>query len=207
MVIVNKVEIKNEKILNFLNKQNLCDIIDLGSIRKKLLNARNISDYHVSEEYAKEIINKGVYHDGYPEHKYLWNINEDLNKSEELMNFAKKLPILLCGAQMTAFSYYPPGGYIGWHNNANASGYNLILTWSKTGDGYFSYVNSENEFVKIKDKPGWSAKCCYFAPYTEPEKVCYHTAYTDCDRFTFAMIFDKNEELWKDIIYELSHNE
>lgn len=207
MVIVNQIEIKNEEILNFLNKQNFYDIMDLDAIREKLLNARNISDYYVSEDYAKEIVNKGVYHTGLPEKQYLWNIADDLNKSEELINFLKKLPMLLCGKQMAALSYYPPGGYIGWHNNANVPGYNLILTWSKTGDGYFTYINSENEFVKIKDKPGWSAKCCYFAPYTEPEKVCYHMAYTDCDRLTFAMIFGKNEELWKDIIYELSHNE
>ena len=54
---------------------------------------------------------------------------------------------------------YPPGGYISWHNNANASAYNLIFTWSETGDGYFKYIDGETkEEIVIKDKPVGNVK-------------------------------------------------
>lgn len=211
MIIVKQAEIKNQEILNFLNKNNLLDMMDIDGIRKKISNKSDISKYYVSEEYAKEMVNKGIYHDGLPEHQYLWDIRNDVDKSKELTNFLKELPLLLCGQHFSALSYYPPGGYIGWHNNANVPGYNVILTWSKTGDGHFTYINNKNEFIQIKDKPGWSVKFCYFGSYHEPEKVCYHTAYTDCDRFTIAMVFGKNKKLnkklWEDIIYEVSHDE
>ena len=40
---------------------------------------------------------------------------------------------------------YPPGGYISWHNNANASAYNLVFTWSESGNGYFKYIDGETK--------------------------------------------------------------
>ena len=43
--------------------------------------------------------------------------------------------------------------YISWHNNANAPAYNLIFTWSETGDGWFKYWDmKEQRIVKFEDK-------------------------------------------------------
>ena len=54
-------------------------------------------------------------------------------------------------------SYYPPKGFVGWHTNWNAFGYQLILTWSESGDGYFTYYDKKNdEFVKHEDVKGCS---------------------------------------------------
>ena len=49
--------------------------------------------------------------------------------------------------------------FIGWHNNANASAYNLIFTWSETGDGYFKYVDGyTGDEIVIPDKKGGNVK-------------------------------------------------
>ena len=54
---------------------------------------------------------------------------------------------------------YPPGGYISWHNNANASAYNLIFTWSESANGQFNYVDpSTKEVVVMRDVEGWQCK-------------------------------------------------
>ena len=48
-----------------------------------------------------------------------------------------------------------PSKDISWHNNANASAYNFIFTWSEHGDGYFDYVDtSTGEVVRIPDVKG-----------------------------------------------------
>ena len=49
---------------------------------------------------------------------------------------------------------YPPEGFIAWHNNANAVGYNLIFTWSETGEGWFKYLDKYGNEILITDKKG-----------------------------------------------------
>jgi hypothetical protein len=90
---------------------------------------------------------------------------------------------------------YPPDGFISWHNNANASSYNLIFSWSETGNGYFQYVDGDTgEIVKLQDNQGWQCKAGYFGNYGEHEsKLCYHSAKTDCWRMTVSFIFDRTD--------------
>ena len=103
---------------------------------------------------------------------------------------------------------YPPKGFISWHNNANASAYNLIFTWSETGDGYFKYIDGyTGDEIVIPDKKGWQCKAGYFGAYNEePEKLVYHTASTDCWRITVSYIFNREEMslgLQEDVIEEI----
>lgn len=88
---------------------------------------------------------------------------------------------------------YPPGGFISWHNNANAPAYNFIFTWSETGEGRFRYVDGvTGEEVVLEDEKGWNCKAGYFASYDEHEsRLCYHAAETECWRFTLGYMLER----------------
>ena len=95
------------------------------------------------------------------------------------------------GAHTSALlSYYPPGGYVGWHTNWDANAYQILFTWSLDGSGYFRYYNKQtDEIVTIPDVAGWQCRHYYFGAKEEPEHHCWHSAYTDCDRITLAYKF------------------
>jgi hypothetical protein len=159
--------------------------------------------YYSSHEYAKKIIEKGVRHDGYPDemHGYSFNSNriklrgdnieahnEIIKRHENLINDFKTEYAMKNNA---LFTLYPPNGFISWHNNANAAAYNVILTWSENGDGYFEYFDiNKKEYIRVQDQPGWQCKVSYFGHYGEKDKLVYHTARTNCWRLTLSFIFD-----------------
>ena len=60
------------------------------------------------------------------------------------------------GAHTSALlSYYPPGGFVGWHTNYDANAYQVLFTWSETGEGFFEYYDKQkDEIIKIDDVPG-----------------------------------------------------
>lgn len=99
--------------------------------------------------------------------------------------------------------YYPANGYIGWHHNGNAAGYNFILTYSMDGDGYFRYYNQKtNEYTTLQDVPGWNFRFGYYPNQDrEPENVFWHTAYTKKPRVTIGFIIP-HRELWKSLVEE-----
>ena len=169
-------------------------------------------DWYVGPKYMEEVVNQGTQHEGFPDELvgYNFKLSErthqmfesdadpvwkrdfthhvaDLNN--KMMNFLSVKHNALCAV-------YPPGGFISWHNNANAPGYNLIFSYSEDGSGYFDYIHPETkEVVRCQDKPGeWTCKAAYFGPYTEPEKLMYHAASTDDWRVTVSYVFDWSDE-------------
>jgi hypothetical protein len=110
------------------------------------------------------------------------------------------------GARNNALQmYYPSGGYIGWHNNGNARGYNIVLSCNPGGDGEFEHWDHINDTLEVfKDEPGWNCKVGYFGPFNEPDKVYWHCARTRTPRLTFSyVIFDKN--LWEDMCEDINY--
>ncbi len=179
------------------------------------------ADWFTSDEYRDEIIGMDEKHCGYPEsgHSISLKANQlaidDIRNPKEvseLVSRYSKLNEKLCTTLSTRncalFTMYPPGGYLSWHNNANASAYNLIFSWSETGDGYFKYVDGKTgEDVVMQDIQGWQCKAGYFGAYGEPwDKRVYHTARTNCWRITVSYIFDRSDmsmSLHEDIIEEI----
>ena len=107
---------------------------------------------------------------------------------------------------------YPPGGFISWHNNANAAAFNLIFTWSEFGEGCFKYIHPETkEEVICEDEAGqWSCKAAYFGHYGEPDKLLYHAADTDNWRTTVSYTFNTemaSEEFREMVIADISSTE
>jgi hypothetical protein len=169
----------------------------------------------VSEEYLNNIIEKG--HNGFPERlrgygglmpdqkgELQRSSAESLPYRDRTMKLSTKLMTTLSAKRNSLASVYPPGGFISWHHNGNAPGYNILFTWSETGEGWFKYKDPKTgEIVKIQDKPGWQCKMGYFGSARDTDKICYHAAYTDCLRITCAYIFSEAESFWKEVIEDI----
>ena len=170
-----------------------------------------------SDKFMHHIIDQGESHAGFPDCCFEWKLSLPNNKDSKTVYTEQELAfrnesraivmdfVAQVGAQRNALTaHYPPGGFISWHNNANAFGYNLILTWSETGDGWFDYYDLEKkERVRMHDVPGWQAKMGYFGGYHEPEKLFYHAAATNCKRYTLGFVFQDEEDWWKYAIEDM----
>lgn len=97
--------------------------------------------------------------------------------------------------------YYPEGGYIDWHTNENAFGYNVLFTYSVTGDGAFVYQNPKTkEIVTLPDRKGWNMKVGLYDRHGG--MPLWHSAYTKCERLTWGYILDQRS--WDALVSELN---
>lgn len=215
------IELKNIQVLNILN-----EISDYFT-QEKVYKLFSSPPDHVlqrweevtSETYLRDILKQGRNHDGFPDIAASHIINYRIKQppfSGNIENFKlvsnkygelnSKITTFLGLNNNALWTIYPPGGFISWHNNANAPAYNFVFTWSEIGDGHFKYLDGlTNEIVTIEDKPGWQCKAGYFGSYDDPkEKLCYHSAYTDCLRMTIAYTLNTSSiaRKWQDEIIE-----
>jgi hypothetical protein len=223
------IKIENKEILSILNSFKDIFYNDIETFTKNVKEScsdKNREDF-ISDEYLTKLIKMGSSHGGYPEVCKAYSLKETLsNKSKEenpstenRIIYAKryaelnsKLQTILSTYNNALCSVYPPGGFISWHNNANAPAYNLIFTWSENGDGYWKHIDpNTGEQVIVKDIPGWQCKAFYFGAYDDgPQDLVYHMASTDCWRMTISYVFSikdsdrKNMKfLWDDVIEEI----
>lgn len=204
------VELKNPRVLNLLEKfrylyREKYDITK--TCRLSSGNTNLTAEDWISEEYLKQVMDLGTRHEGLPSSSLSYCIKpehyhgNDPQYKQDFRDVNDSLKEEL-GLRHSALSQlYPPKGFIDWHNNANASSFNVIFTWSETGDGWFKWYDTENKkIITMKDKKGWSCKAGYFSSYGEDIPVKYHCAYTDCWRMThsYTLGFDKN--YWEDMI-------
>jgi hypothetical protein len=183
-------------------------------------------EYYITEEYLRNNIlpTADEDHEGYPVQHFAHPI-EDMAKRDkryhDFQYYVKRVYPKELGMHSSAlFNYYPPGGFVGWHTNWNAHAYQVLFTWSRTGEGYFRYYDiQKDEVVTIPDVPGWQCRWYYFGKKNEPEHHCWHAAYTKCDRLTIAYkIFNgfpgksdpemdlKTQNLRDEIIYGIEHD-
>ena len=169
------------------------------------------ADWFTGEDYFKQIKSMGVAHGGFPEvvvsHGFgigQLNFAKDKTATGKVPEvtlrqneFLQKIQTTFNLKRNALFAVYPPGGYISWHNNANASAFNCVFTWSETGDGWWKHWDNEKkEMVTIPDKKGWQCKVGYFGAYEDPpEKLVYHTARNGESglRMTVAFVLDRSE--------------
>lgn len=157
------------------------------------------AEYACGEEYMLHMQGKKV--DGFPEktlgvdfgqykppqeslRKALWKLDKDLlNWSGSRNNAVKML--------------YPKGGYMGWHHNANAPGYNILLSWSKEGTGFFRYQDPiTKEIITMHDTPGWTCKVGYYGNFKELDKIYWHCASAEHEeRLTLGYVIP-HEGMW-----------
>lgn len=119
---------------------------------------------------------------------------------QSLRKYDREIRTMLGSSNTALMMYYPPNGFIDWHTNSNAYGYNAIFTFSKTGEGAFLYQNpTTKEIVVMKDKKGWNMKLGVFD--RKNGSPIWHAAYTLCDRLTWSYIIPDN--IWNSIIKDL----
>lgn len=116
------------------------------------------------------------------------------------------------GAKLSALkAFYPEQGYIAWHTNWNAPGYNIIFTYSATGNGYWRHIDPRDargvqpnaeKLVHVPDTPGWHCKVGYFGSKEETDKLVWHSAYTTEPRVTLAYLVYE-ESIWKNLVQEI----
>lgn len=200
---MNNAIIRNEEFLELLNEySNFVESIDISKVSN--YPKEGDADWYTSQDYCKQIMYKGREHQGYPESSVGFEVRsehfryDDLDAQLELGAKGERLVDEVCmflGAHRKALSMvYPPGGYIGWHNNANAHGYNIIFTWSKEGDGQWEHIDPvTREHVVIPDVKGWQCKYGYYGSYDDYDSVLYHAAKTNCLRSTIAFVFNGDE--------------
>jgi hypothetical protein len=182
--------------------------LDQQERRKGGLNIDTATD----EQYLQHIVNKKQNHVGFPEvawctdmsqaHGQPWFPSEYGRRQQE----TNKELISYLGARNNAvFTYYPENGFMGWHNNWNASGYNILITYnSEENGGYFRYSDPiTKEIVTLVDPKGWSCKVGYFGSRNEPEKIVYHCCGNTKKRLTLAYVVP-HLEIWRSMIEDIS---
>jgi len=168
----------------------------------------------ITQAYLNDLIQKDFRHEGFPEDMRGLELSEEVLKKPQFFEFRE--PIRDMMFQVTAFigarhnaltAFYPEDGYIGWHTNWNAFGYNLIFSFSENGTGLFKYFDKKTkEIVELYDeKAVWTCKAGYFGSYEEKENHFWHAAESNGSRrLTFAYVIP-NEDMWLDAIEEIQN--
>ena len=149
-------------------------------------------EYFCSQEYLDECLSRDKLV-GVPDRHFAQPISKMVRVDPKWKDYMKRVKYDFAseiGAHTSALlSYYPKGGFVGWHTNYDASAYQVLFTWS-TGKGFFRYLdNKTGELVTHQDVAGWQARHYYFGPESEPNNHCWHSAYAGGDRLTLAYKF------------------
>lgn len=195
-----EIKLRNKEILRVLDGyvENFFSKPDYASeeyLTYHPEDARTRGEYYCGREYLDKQLSLGDEHSGAPEAHMASPVSVMVKKNPEIWTDYKEQTrsefVKYIGAHTAALTnYYPPGGFVGWHTNWNASAYQILFTWSKTGDGYFKYMDNETgEIITVPDVKGWQARHYYFGSLDEPDHHCWHSAYAGCERITFAYKF------------------
>lgn len=169
-------------------------------------NIPEISD-SCSEEYLKKAMSYKIEDYGFPQSCLGFSMvefnNHNLKLSEQVKKYTTRIESFLGTYSNALIMAYPDNGYIGWHHNGNAPGYNILFTYSQDGDGSFNYYNYETkDVVKMPDPVGWSAKVGYYPSLrnkNEREKIFWHCAKTSKARITVAFVVP-DKDIWINMI-------
>jgi hypothetical protein len=207
------VDIKNEEVLAIITEYSdwffSQDLTDLDKISNHEGRHQGYTlDTACGLDHLEEIVSKDGRHIGYPEKTMSVDIASEERVSSEHKNKCITMATTLCsylGARNQAVNvYYPSEGFMSWHNNWNASGYNILLSYSKEGNGFFRYRDPiTKEIVTMKDSPGWTCKVGYFGKGRKPDKVVYHCAGSHEPRLTLGFVIP-HLEMWQDMIADIS---
>lgn len=206
-----EILIKNESIINRLN--GFIKAFNKAGINELPIQFRRASnenkDYAVSDKYLEVMLreNTGPPHTVKGCDLCAWVLDRDRPMSKAWKdihddistNFTREL-----GAQQNALAcYYPPGGFIGWHDNRDVPGYTVLFNWSETGNGFYRYRDSEtHKVITIPDKIGWSCKTGY---YGDGPLSTFHCAATKEPRWSIAF-YIRNKELRDELVEEIEND-
>ena len=211
--MIESFEIRNTKLIELLDnaRKLFTEKYKVSETNNLLGDLNDVAEEWVGPEYRDKIVSLGESHIGYPNNarSYALKPNHykggDKQYAKDFNEYDEAIKMELGIAVNALSQLYPPEGFIAWHNNADAPGYNLIFTWSETGDGWFKYIDSDGYEKTIYDTKGWSLKAGYFGTYDE-SKVCYHAAYTKCWRMTHSFVVSNDKDFWLDCIEHIEND-
>lgn len=117
----------------------------------------------------------------------------DVELTQKMNTYGNRVATSIGAERNALFMIYPPGGYIGWHHNANAPGYNVLFTQNDKDQGWFKYRDSSTgDIVTMQDPIGWSCKVGYYPTREDvngsTDDLFWHTAHNDSWRRTIAFV-------------------
>lgn len=199
-----KIEIKNKELIIILNDFSTW-FEEIGKPYIKPKGKLDENEYYTSEEYFNTIDQEK--HIGFPEKSFGMDMGMIKSSDESLKTRIRKvdsdLNSILGSKHCAVKMYYPEGGYMGWHNNHNASGYNILLSYTKTGNGFFRYKDPStmNTHTMFDDK-GWTAKVGYFGNLEEKEHLYWHCARAHEDRLTLGFVIP-DKSFWEMMVDDI----
>ncbi len=196
------IEINNKEVVTLLSDFSTW-FEDSGKKEIDVQGEPDEDEYYTSEEYF-DTINQEK-HVGFPEKAHgvdmglfassVESFKERLRQVDSQFN--STLGARNCAVKM----YYPKGGYMGWHNNHNASGYNILFSYTRNGNGWFRYRENGN-IVTMNDSPGWTAKVGYYGSNKEPDKLYWHCARAYEDRLTLGFVIP-DKSFWEMMVDDI----
>tara|TARA_Y100000114_G_scaffold12449_1_gene10014 strand:- start:1437 stop:2042 length:606 start_codon:yes stop_codon:yes gene_type:complete len=198
---MNTIQIKNKDLINLLNDySNWFEGVNKSLI--KVRGERDENEYYTSDKYLKKIDKKN--HEGFPEKTHGIDLVFCDSTDNEIRKRIRKIDLdfnsILGSKHCAVKMYYPAGGYMGWHNNHNASGYNILFSYTKNGNGFFRYKTDKT--YTMHDKPGWTAKVGYYGNNKEPDKLFWHCARAYEDRLTLGFVIP-DRSFWEMMIEDI----
>lgn len=207
------INIENKYLLGILNGF-IDEFMQIERGEKLMLGSKkHTAEYACSTEYLEVMQNKKV--DGFPE--TTWGTDLHLNLADLIsrrrvtQEFGRVVEdmdrelLSWTGSRFNAVKmYYPKTGYMGWHHNANCPGYNILLSWSKDGTGYFRYQDPiTKEIVTMNDTPGWTCKVGYYGAWHETDRIYWHCANAEHEeRLTLGYVIP-HEGMWEDMVDDI----
>ena len=195
-----QIQINNQELTNVLN--NISDWFNNFDLTNHV-NMRgepDVDEYYTSQKYFNSIDKEA--HDGFgATFSYGLDINDSSNVHrlvvEKRIEIDKALKPILSTPNSAVKMFYPKGGFMHWHNNHNVPGYNILLSYTQNGNGFFRYKDPlTNDTITMHDEPGWTAKVGYYGSNDEPDKIYWHCARAYEDRFTLGYVIP-HQEMWQ----------
>jgi hypothetical protein len=207
------VKLKSERLTTLLS--SITDEFYSGVVKDLVFSLPEQKDklnpnFHpCSDEYLFEAFKHPVSEYGFPRAVLGLGMNnasqQIWDKVESVRKKAARIGNFLGTPVNALIMSYPDNGYIGWHHNGNAPGYNVLLTYSQDGDGNFSYWDyNTKSIVRLQDQPGWNVRVGYYPnERKEPNRVFWHMAETKKQRVTLAWVMH-NKDMWINMIKEIT---
>lgn len=210
------IPLNNTKLIKYLN--NLIDgFFDRKDIQLNLSRLKPSTDqlqpsrYSCSDEYLYEAFKHKVNDYGFPRSSLGTGMGKNAYEHGfeayiTTLDKISKVGMFLGTPRNALTMIYPNNGFIGWHHNGNAPGYNILMTYSQDGDGYFKYFDkTKNQIVEMKDPVGWSVKVGYYPDErTETDRVYWHCAATKKARMSIAWVLN-HRDMWINMIEDITN--
>lgn len=167
--------------------------------------------YACSDEYLHKAFKLPVTEYGFPRSAHGMGMKEvapEIHQFfEPIQKLVEKIGLYIGTPTNALVMAYPDNGFIGWHHNGNAPGFNILMTYSQDGDGCFKYWDREkNEIITMPDQPGWTVKVGYYPSdrkKEERDKVYWHCAETKKQRISLAWVID-HRPMWENMINSIT---